>query len=88
MSNTADTASPQPSSLFQRVDSAIDLIRPAIKQDGGDVELVDVGADGLVKIRFHGACCGCPSANMTLYQGIRRVLLDKVPEVRDIVAVP
>jgi len=87
MSNTADTASEQPS-LFQRVNSAIDLIRPAIKQDGGDVELVGVDDAGLVKIRFHGACCGCPSANMTLYHGIRRVLLDKVPEVRDIIAVP
>jgi Fe-S cluster biogenesis protein NfuA len=86
MSNIAETASQQPS-LYQRVESAIDLIRPSIQQDGGDVELVDVDDDGIVKIRFHGACCGCPSANMTLYHGIRRVLLDKVPEVRQVVSV-
>ena len=87
MSNTAETTSKQPS-LHQRVESAIDLIRPAIQQDGGDVELVEVDDAGNVKIRFHGACCGCPSANMTLYHGIRRVLLDKVPEVKQVVSVP
>ncbi len=86
MSNTAEKTSEQPT-LFQRVDAAIDLIRPAIQEDGGDVELVDVEEDGTVKIRFHGACCGCPSANMTLYHGIRRVLMDKVPEVREVVAI-
>ena len=52
-----------------------------------DVELVDVSEDGTVRIRFHGACCGCPSASMTLYGGIKRVLVERVPEVKQVVAV-
>ena len=74
--------------LKSRVEGAMNLVRPAIQADGGDVELVDVSADGIVKIRFHGACCGCPSANMTLHGGIKRVLLEKVPQVRQVVSVP
>jgi Fe-S cluster biogenesis protein NfuA len=87
MSNSSQTVTSQPGSLRSRVEEAINLIRPAIKQDGGDVELVDVTEEGIVKIRFHGACCGCPSANMTLYHGIRRVVGEKVPEVKQILAV-
>lgn len=73
--------------MRNKVEDAINLIRPAIQADGGDVELVDVTTDGTVRIRFHGACIGCPSANMTLYGGIRRVLMEKVPAVRAVVAV-
>ena len=87
MPNAVESAS-QKSDLKARVEGAINLIRPAIQADGGDVELVDVAADGTVKIRFHGACIGCPSANMTLYGGIRRVLIEKVPEVKQVLAVP
>ncbi len=86
MSDAAQTASSE-GKLRSRVAEAINLIRPAIQQDGGDVELIDVSDDGIVKIRFHGACCGCPSANMTLYGGIRRVVCEKVPEVKQVVAV-
>lgn len=85
MSNAVESAAK--TSLKERVEEAINLIRPAIQADGGDVELVDVLQDGTVQIRFHGACCGCPSANMTLYGGIRRVLVEKVPEVKQVVAV-
>ena len=86
MSNVAESAA-NANTLRSRVEEAINLIRPAIQQDGGDVELIDVSADGIVKIRFHGACCGCPSANMTLYGGIRRVVVEKVPEVREVIAI-
>ena len=86
MSNVAESAA-NADTLRSRVEEAINLIRPAIQQDGGDVELIDVSADGIVKIRFHGACCGCPSANMTLYGGIRRVVVEKVPEVREVIAI-
>jgi Fe-S cluster biogenesis protein NfuA len=72
--------------LKERVEAAINLIRPAIQADGGDVELVEVTSDGIVKIRFHGACIGCPSANMTLYGGIRRVITDRVAEVKQVLA--
>lgn len=86
ISNQTETPTTGPS-LHDRVEEAINLIRPAIQQDGGDIELVEVSADGKVKVRFHGACCGCPSANMTLYSGIRRVVMDKVPEVKEVVSV-
>jgi len=86
MSNTAETTTPG-QSLRQRVEDAINLIRPAIQEDGGDVELVDVTAEGTAKIRFLGACCGCPGANMTLHGGIRRVINQHVPEVKHVVLV-
>lgn len=72
----------------QRVQGVIDLIRPAVQADGGDIELVDVAGDGLVQVRFHGACHGCPSSSMTLHQGIERNLRERVPEVTRVVAVP
>ena len=71
----------------QRVQSVIDLIRPAVQADGGDIELVDVADDGVVHIRFHGACHGCPSSNLTLQMGIERNLRDQVPEVTRVVPV-
>jgi Fe-S cluster biogenesis protein NfuA len=76
------------SSLYERVEEVIDLIRPAIQSDGGDVELVDVTDDGVVHIRFHGACVGCPSANMTLQLGLERNIVERVPEVKSVVPVP
>lgn len=81
------TAAEGNGSLRQRVVDVINLIRPAVQADGGDVELVDVRPDGSVHIRFHGACIGCPSASMTLHMGIERHLRERVPEVTDVVAV-
>jgi Fe-S cluster biogenesis protein NfuA len=80
---TTDPSSP----LRTRVQAVIDLIRPAVQADGGDIELVDVTGDGVVQIRFHGACHGCPSSNMTLHDGIQRTLSERVPEVTRVVAV-
>ena len=71
----------------ERVQNVINLIRPAVQADGGDIELVDVAADGVVQIRFHGACHGCPSSNLTLQHGIERNLRDRVPEVTRVVPV-
>jgi Fe-S cluster biogenesis protein NfuA len=70
-----------------RVQGVINLIRPAVQADGGDIELVDVTPDGTVQVRFHGACHGCPSSSMTLHQGIERNLRERVPEVTRVVAV-
>ncbi len=53
-------------SVKQRVAEVLDLIRPAVQGDGGDIELVDVKEDGTVEVRLHGACVGCPSSAMTL----------------------
>jgi Fe-S cluster biogenesis protein NfuA len=74
--------------LRDRVQAVINLIRPAVQADGGDIELVDVTEDGTVQIRFHGACHGCPSSTMTLQMGIERNLRERVPEVTRVVPVP
>ena len=74
-------------SVRERVQVVINLIRPAVQADGGDIELVDVKPDGLVQVRFLGACIGCPSSHMTLHMGIERNLRDQIPEVTKVVAV-
>ncbi len=73
--------------LREHVSKILDMIRPAVQLDGGDVELVDVGDDGVVHVRFHGACVGCPSSSVTLQQGIERNLKEHVPEVTAVHAV-
>lgn len=83
MPHTADQTAP----LKTRVQSVIDLIRPAVQADGGDIELVDVNPAGVVSIRFHGACHGCPSSTMTLQYGLERNLKEKVPEVTAVIPV-
>jgi Fe-S cluster biogenesis protein NfuA len=75
-------------SLRDRIQNVINLIRPAVQADGGDVELVDVSDDGLVSIRYHGACHGCPSSTMTLKDGIEKNLRERVPEVKQVISVP
>ena len=72
--------------MREKVEAALNRIRPALQADGGDVELVDV-SDGVVKLRLMGACGGCPMATMTLKAGIERVLKEEVPEVQEVVAV-
>lgn len=60
--------------------AALEKIRPMLQRDGGDVELVDV-QDGIVTVRLRGACHGCPMAQMTLKNGIEKLLKREVPEV-------
>ncbi|HAC78743.1 MAG: NifU family protein [Phycisphaeraceae bacterium] len=73
-------------SLQSRVEAVLDLIRPAVQEDGGDFELLEISEEGVVTIRFLGACIGCPSSEMTLRDGIARNLRSRVPEVTDVVA--
>ena len=80
------TATKMPDSLTERVRDVLELIRPSVQADGGDVELVDV-ADQIVQIRFHGACNGCPSSTMTLQHGIQRHIIQQVPEIKQVVPV-
>lgn len=75
------------SSVKERVSQVIELIRPAAQSDGGDIELVDVTDQGIVQVRLHGACVGCPSSTMTLKMGIERNLKETVPEVSEVVCV-
>jgi Fe-S cluster biogenesis protein NfuA len=84
MPSATDSQSP---SIKERVQGVINLIRPAVQADGGDIELVNVLDDGTVQIRFHGACHGCPSSTMTLQHGIERNLREKIPEITAVVPV-
>jgi Fe-S cluster biogenesis protein NfuA len=87
MSQEAPTSQPVPT-LLARVEEVINLLRPGIQSDGGDLELVEVTDEGLVRVRLHGACVGCPSAAMTLRMGVERHLQERVPEVMGVERVP
>ena len=73
--------------MKEEVQKAIDLVRPSLQADGGDVELIDVSDDGTVKVRLTGVCHGCPMSQMTLKMGIEKVIKSKVPDVKEVVAV-
>jgi Fe-S cluster biogenesis protein NfuA len=70
-----------------RVAAVIEELRPAIQEDDGDVELVDVTPEGQVQVRFKGACVRCPSSGMTLHGGIEKNLRAIVPEVESVISV-
>ena len=69
------------------VEKALDEIRTFLRSDGGGVDLIEVTADGTVKVRLSGACQGCPFSSQTLKNGIEKKLKEKLPEVREVVAV-
>jgi Fe-S cluster biogenesis protein NfuA len=73
--------------MKEKVRSAIERIRPNLQADGGDVELVDVSDDGIVKVKLLGACHGCPMSQMTLKMGIQKYLQKEVPGVKEVVSV-
>ena len=72
--------------IKERVEKALDKIRPALQADGGNIELVDV-VDGVVQVRLQGACAGCPGAQMTLKMGVEKVLKEEIPEVKSVESV-
>jgi Fe-S cluster biogenesis protein NfuA len=73
--------------MKEKIEAALNKVRPQLRMDGGDVELVEVGADGVVKVRLTGACGGCPMSQMTLKMGIERILKKEVPEIKEVVSV-
>lgn len=73
--------------MKEKVVAILDRIRPSLQADGGDVELVDVSDDGIVKVRLVGACAGCPMSTLTLKNGIERILKENVPEVQSVLTV-
>ncbi len=72
--------------MKEKVEAALNQIRPALQADGGDVELVNID-DGVVSVRLTGACGGCPMSTMTLKMGIERALKEQIPEVKEVVSV-
>jgi len=73
--------------MKEKVQAAIDKIRPMLKADGGDVELIDVSEDGVVQVRLQGACSGCPMSKMTLKNGIERIIKQEVPGIKSVESV-
>jgi Fe-S cluster biogenesis protein NfuA len=71
----------------ERVKEVIESIRPALQGHGGDIELVGTDDDNTVKVRLQGACQGCPGAAMTMKAGVERILREKVPEIKEVIAV-
>ena len=68
--------------MKNKVEKVLDEVRPGLQADGGDVELVDVTEDGIVKVKLTGACAGCPMSTLTLKMAIEKRLKEKIPEVK------
>ena len=73
--------------MKEQVQKALDKVRPGMQADGGDVELVDVSEDGVVKLKLTGACHGCPMSQMTLKMGIEKIIKQQVPSIKEVVSV-
>lgn len=73
--------------LREKVQKALETIRPYLKADGGDVELVKVTQEGIVEVKLTGACIDCPMSQMTLRAGVERALIREVPGIRRVEAV-
>jgi Fe-S cluster biogenesis protein NfuA len=73
--------------MKEKVEATLGKIKPALQADGGDVELVEVTPEGVVKVKLTGACAGCPMSQMTLKMGIESQLKKEVPEVKEVVSV-
>ena len=73
--------------LEEKVQDTIESIRGSLQSHGGDVELVGIDEDNTVKVRLQGACQGCPGAAMTMKMGIESILKEKVPEIKEVIAV-
>jgi len=73
--------------MKERVEEALKQVRPALQRDGGDIELVSIEENGVVKVRLKGACGSCPMSTMTLKMGVEKYLKEHVPEVKEVVQV-
>ncbi len=73
--------------LKEKVEKALESVRPHLQADGGNVELIDVSEDGIVKVKLTGACGGCPMAAMTLQYGVTNAIKKAVPEIKEVKAV-
>ena len=73
--------------MKEKVEAALAKIRPSLNADGGDVKLIDVSDDGVVKVQLTGACGGCPMSQMTLKMGIEKALKEEIPEVKEVVGI-
>ena len=70
--------------LHEKVEAALGKVRPSLQADGGDVQLLDVNEDGVVKVKLTGACGTCPMSQMTLKMGIEKILKQNIPEITSV----
>ena len=87
MSENSDSGTENEKTFEEKVKEIIEEIRPNLQSHGGDIELVGIDEQKIVKVRLQGACSGCPGARITLKEGVERLLKEKVPEVKEVVAV-
>ena len=73
--------------LYDRVKKALDTIRPYLQSDGGDIDLVEVTEDGIVKVKLTGACHGCPYSLQTLKAGVEQAVMKEVSEIKKVISV-
>ena len=72
--------------MREQVEKALDKIRGALIADGGNVELIDVSEDGVVKVKLTGACSCCPMSQMTLKMGIEQALKQEIPQIKEVIS--
>ncbi len=70
--------------LNRKIEDVLNRIRPSLQADGGDVELIDVDENGIVKVKLTGACSGCPMSAMTLKMGIEKIIKQNIPEIQKV----
>jgi len=73
--------------MKERIEAALNKVRPLLQADGGDIQLIEVTDDGIVKVKLMGACGSCPMSQMTLKMGVEKILKQEVPEVKEVVSV-
>jgi Fe-S cluster biogenesis protein NfuA len=73
--------------MKEKVEAVLNEVRPSLMADGGNVELVEITADNIVKVRLQGHCGCCPMSTMTLELGIKKTLMEKIPEIKDVVSI-
>lgn len=73
--------------MKEKVMKALEKVRPMLMADGGNVELIDVSVDGVVKLKLTGSCGCCPMSQMTLKTGIERILKEQVPEIKEVISI-
>jgi Fe-S cluster biogenesis protein NfuA len=83
----AEAAAEADGAIRVKVEEVLEMLRPAVQGDGGDIELIDI-VEGIVQLRLHGACVGCMYSMMTLQAGIERILKQNVPEIKAVEAMP
>ena len=73
--------------MKEKVEAALEKIKPSLEADGGSIELVEITADGIVKVKLTGACGCCPMSQVTMKMGVEKIIKETVPEVKEVIAV-